>query len=67
MRTENKSMLAYAPVVAQGGSKLKQAPPSDCVFDTAPEGCHTFVIGFGHPLETTYEGVLLPGLLDSRV
>jgi uncharacterized protein (TIGR03435 family) len=50
MRTENKSMLAYALVVAQGGSKLKQAPPSDCVFDTAPEGCHTFVIGFGHPL-----------------
>lgn len=50
MRTENKSMSAYALVVAQGGSKLKQAPPSDCIFDTAPEGCHTFVIGFGHPL-----------------
>jgi uncharacterized protein (TIGR03435 family) len=50
LRTENKSMSAYALVVAQGGSKLKQAAPSDCVFDTAPEGCHTFVIGFGHPL-----------------
>jgi len=50
MRTENKSMSAYALVVAQGGSKLKQAPSSDCIFDTAPEGCHTFVIGFGHPL-----------------
>jgi hypothetical protein len=22
----------------------------DCIIDTAPEGCHTFVIGFGHPL-----------------
>jgi hypothetical protein len=24
--------------------------PKDCILDTGPEGCHTFVIGFGHPL-----------------
>jgi uncharacterized protein (TIGR03435 family) len=23
----------------------------DCIFDTAPEGCHHFVIAFGHPLD----------------
>ena len=57
MRTETKSMSAYALVVAQGGPKLKQANPSDCVFDTAPEGCHTFVIGFGHPLNGTAVGM----------
>jgi uncharacterized protein (TIGR03435 family) len=50
MRTENKSVSAYALIVAQGGPKLKQSNPSDCIFDTAPDGCHTFVIGFGHPL-----------------
>ena len=50
MRTENKSMSAYTLVVAEGGPKLKPAILSDCIFDTAPGGCHTFVIGFGHPL-----------------
>ena len=47
MRDENRTVPV---VVAQGGPKLKQANPSDCVFDTAPEGCHTFLVGFGHPL-----------------
>jgi len=50
MRSENKSMPVYALVVAEGGPKFKQATPSDCFFDTASDGCHTFVIGFGHPL-----------------
>lgn len=50
MRTEYKSMSAYALVVAEGGPKLKPAILADCIFDTAPDGCHTFVIGFGHPL-----------------
>jgi uncharacterized protein (TIGR03435 family) len=50
MQTKSKSMPVYALVVAQGGSRLKQAAPSDCIFDTAADGCHTFVIGFGHPL-----------------
>ena len=50
MQTDNKSMSVYALVVAQDGPKLTPAPPSDCFFDTGPESCHTFVIGFGHPL-----------------
>jgi uncharacterized protein (TIGR03435 family) len=50
MRTESKTMSAYALVIVEGGPKLKQAAPSGCIFDTAPEGCHSFVIGFGHPL-----------------
>jgi uncharacterized protein (TIGR03435 family) len=50
MRTENKSMSAYALVVAQGGPHLRQSNIHSCIFDTAPDGCHTFVIGFGHPL-----------------
>jgi uncharacterized protein (TIGR03435 family) len=50
MRTENKRVSAYGLVIAHGGPKLKLANPSDCVFDTATEGCHTFIIGFGHPL-----------------
>ena len=28
----------------------KQSNLAGCIFDTAPDGCHTFVIGFGHPL-----------------
>lgn len=50
MGAETKTMSAYALVVSPGGPKLKQANSSDCVFDTAPQGCHNFVIGFGHPL-----------------
>jgi uncharacterized protein (TIGR03435 family) len=50
MHTENKNLSAYALGVAPGGPKLQQASPSDCVFDTASDGCHTFTIGFGHPL-----------------
>lgn len=50
MHTENKSMSAYALSVSPSGPKLQQASPSDCVFDTASGGCHTFTIGFGHPL-----------------
>jgi uncharacterized protein (TIGR03435 family) len=50
IRTENRSMPVYALVVARGVLKLKQSNLSGCIFDTAPEGCHAFVIGFGHPL-----------------
>jgi uncharacterized protein (TIGR03435 family) len=50
MRTENRSMPVYALVVARGGPKLKQSNLSDCLFDTAQDGCHSFLIGFGHPL-----------------
>lgn len=50
IRVENKSMPVYALVVAGDGPKLKRSNLTDCIFDTAPDGCHSFVIGFGHPL-----------------
>jgi uncharacterized protein (TIGR03435 family) len=43
-------MPVYALVVARSGPKLKQSTLSDCIFDTAQGGCHSFLIGFGHPL-----------------
>lgn len=50
MRTENRSTPVYALVVARGGPKLKHSNSSDCIFDTAQGGCHSFLLGFGHPL-----------------
>jgi uncharacterized protein (TIGR03435 family) len=50
MRTENRTMSVYALIVARGGPKLQQSNISHCIFDTAQDGCHSFLIGFGHPL-----------------
>jgi uncharacterized protein (TIGR03435 family) len=52
MRTENKTMSVYALSIATGGPKLRKSAiaEKDCIFDTAPEGCHNFVGGLGHPL-----------------
>ena len=50
MRAENRTVPVYALVVARGGPKLKQSNLSGCIFDTAQDGCHSFLIGFGHPL-----------------
>jgi hypothetical protein len=50
MRTENRTMPVYALVVARGGPKLQRSNLSHCIFDTAQDGCHSFLIGFGHPL-----------------
>lgn len=52
MRVENKTMSVYALTVRSGGPKLQKSATAekDCVFDTDREGCHNFVIGFGHPL-----------------
>jgi uncharacterized protein (TIGR03435 family) len=50
MKAENRSMPVYALIVAGSGPKLKQANSSECIFDTAQDGCHSFLIGFGHPL-----------------
>jgi uncharacterized protein (TIGR03435 family) len=38
--------------VASGGPKLQKSAitEKDCIFDSAPQGCHNFVVGFGHPL-----------------
>ncbi len=52
MRVQNQPMPVYALTVASGGPKLQKSTMTakECTFDTAPEGCHNFVIGFGHPL-----------------
>jgi uncharacterized protein (TIGR03435 family) len=52
VRVESKATLVYALTVASGGPKLQKSAISekDCIFDTAPKGCHTFTPGFGHPL-----------------
>jgi len=52
MQVENKTMAVYALTVASGGLKLQESAVTekDCIFDSAPQGCHNFVPGFGHPL-----------------
>ena len=53
MRVEQKTMLVYALTVASGGPSLQKSAiaEKDCVFDTgAPESCHNFIMGRGHPL-----------------
>jgi len=45
-------MSVYALSVASRGPKLQKSPVTDekCTFDTDRQGCHSFLIGFGHPL-----------------
>lgn len=52
MRVDHRRMPAYAMTLSSSGPRLQRSATTakDCVFDTAPEGCHTFAIGFGHPL-----------------
>jgi uncharacterized protein (TIGR03435 family) len=52
MRVDHQRMPAYALTVSPSGPRLQRSAvtPKHCIFDTASEGCHTFVIGFGHPL-----------------
>jgi uncharacterized protein (TIGR03435 family) len=52
MQSEKKPMSVYALTVASGGPKLQKSniDTQNCIFDTAPDGCHSFVIGSGHPL-----------------
>jgi uncharacterized protein (TIGR03435 family) len=53
MRVERKTMPVYTLVAGSGGPTLQRSAvaESDCVFDTAaPDSCHTFVMGRGHPL-----------------
>jgi uncharacterized protein (TIGR03435 family) len=50
MRSESKTVPVYSLVVAADGPKLKRSSTTGCVFDTAPDGCHAFQGGFGHPL-----------------
>jgi uncharacterized protein (TIGR03435 family) len=52
LRVENKTMPVYALRVSRDGPKLQRSNITDqsCIFDTDPEGCHSFAPGFGHPL-----------------
>jgi uncharacterized protein (TIGR03435 family) len=53
MRVEQKTVPVYALSVASGGPNLQKSPiaEKDCIFDTsAPESCHHFRVGRGHPL-----------------
>jgi uncharacterized protein (TIGR03435 family) len=52
VRVKNRRMSVYALSVASGGPKLQKsgATKEPCIFDTDPQGCHSFVIAFGHPL-----------------
>jgi len=52
MRVDRQRMATYAMTVSSSGLRLQRSAVTAkaCIFDTAPEGCHTFVIGFGHPL-----------------
>lgn len=52
MRVDHRRMPAYAMTVSSSGPRLQRSltTTKDCILDTAPLGCHTFVIGFGHPL-----------------
>jgi uncharacterized protein (TIGR03435 family) len=59
MRVDRQRMPAYAMTVSSSGLRLERSTVTlkDCIFDTAPEGCHTFVIGFGHPLNASAVGM----------
>jgi uncharacterized protein (TIGR03435 family) len=52
MRVEQKTIPVYALTVVSGGPTLQKSAiaEKDCVFDTAPDGCHHFTGGRGHPL-----------------
>jgi len=52
MRVQNQRMLFFALTVSSSGPKFQKSAitEKECIFDTAPGGCHSFNIGFGHPL-----------------
>jgi uncharacterized protein (TIGR03435 family) len=52
MRVKNERMSVYALTAASGGPRLQKSAivEKDCTFDIAPDACHNFVPGFGHPL-----------------
>jgi len=53
LRVENKQTSVYALSVAPGGPKLQKSPVTEeeYTFDTDPDGCHSFLPGWGHPLQ----------------
>jgi uncharacterized protein (TIGR03435 family) len=53
MRVQRKMMTVYALSVASGGPNLQRSTiaEKDCILDFgAPESCHDFLMGRGHPL-----------------
>jgi len=50
MQVRYKTMSVYALTVAKDGPKLQRSGTTDCILDSARQGCHSFVSGFGHPL-----------------
>jgi uncharacterized protein (TIGR03435 family) len=52
MRAEVERVPIYTLTVASGGAKLRKSvvTEKDCVFSAAPEECHSFAGGLGHPL-----------------
>jgi uncharacterized protein (TIGR03435 family) len=53
MRVKHEGMPVYALVVSGTGPMLQKSAitTKDCIFDSAPGGCHHFAVGFGHPLD----------------
>lgn len=51
LKARNERTPVYALVAKKTGVKLTTAHANDCIFDTSPEGCHSFAPGFGHPLD----------------
>ncbi len=54
LRTRRLTTPVYALTLTGTDQNLTPSSisPSDCIFDTASAGCHSFAIGFGHPLNT---------------
>ena len=43
----------YALIAGKNGVHFNKTQRFDCVFDTSPQGCHSFAPGFGHPLDAS--------------
>ena len=54
LRARTVTTPVYALTLTGRDQKLMRSTisPSDCILDTGSHGCHSFAIGFGHPLNT---------------
>jgi len=52
LRVKTVSTPVYALTLSGSKQKLMRSTisPRDCILDTDSDGCHSFAIGFGHPL-----------------
>lgn len=55
LRVRKVTTPIYALTLSGNDQKLTRSTmsPMDCIFDTDSDGCHSFAIGFGHPLNAT--------------